>query len=104
MSFLFLDEPALGPWLASPEAAARLFRFVGAALYGSVLSRVIDSGRISALTSEIGDDAWRFGVGHALNDLELGPVPRSKDIIEAGQVAVLDFLLAKAPDVTISPS
>jgi hypothetical protein len=63
----FTDQPALAPWLRSEQDLFRLCRTVGAVLHGAELARFVDGDDIAALVDDLGADAWRFGIEHALD-------------------------------------
>jgi hypothetical protein len=73
----FTDHPDLGPWLRTEQDFFRLCRTVGAVLHGAELARFVDGEDIAALTDELGPEAWRFGIEHALDP----------ELTDAGQTA-----------------
>jgi hypothetical protein len=58
------QRPALGAFLASPEALQRLALFAGAGAVGGGMVRFVNRRSVSELVAALGGDVWAYGVEH----------------------------------------
>jgi hypothetical protein len=90
----FTDHPDLAPWLRTEQDFFRLCRTVGAVLYGAELARFVDGEDIAMLIDDLGPDAWRFGIEHALEPATLAPGHGVNGDFSLGRSDLTDTLLA----------
>ncbi len=99
----FTAHPDLAFWLRSEQDFFRLCRTVGAVLHGAELARFVDGEDIAALVDDLGADAWRFGIEHALDAapktrFDLNRSDLTDVLLAAGLRAVYTHLQTALPD------
>jgi hypothetical protein len=97
---VFVGSPELSAWLRSEDEFLQLCRMTGAALYGQSLRQFVDGDDVMRLTSDIGTEAWRFGIEHGLDDppAELSRTELTDALLAAGLRAVHTYLRATLPE------
>jgi hypothetical protein len=90
----FAEHPDLAPWLQSEQDFFRLCRTVGAVLHGAELARFVDGQDIAALVDDLGADAWRFGIEHALDAGTSSIDPTALSRFDLNRSDLTDVLLA----------
>jgi hypothetical protein len=77
----FTNHPELAPWLQTEQDFFRLCRTVGAVLHGAELARFVDGEDIAALIEDLGPEAWRFGIEHAITADPSDPTNAAADTV-----------------------
>jgi hypothetical protein len=97
---VFVGSPELSAWLRSEDEFLQLCRMTGAALYGQSLRRFVDGDDVMRLTSDLGTEAWRFGIEHGLDNApaDLSRTELTDALLAAGLRAVHTHLQATLPE------